>query len=67
MDQHAQISDMTHPLASLKEDLWGLEAAQWQELENCIHLVASEADADIHAAWRPDAARHLQQNSSAGT
>ena len=66
MNQHAQVSDMAHPLASLKEDLWGLESAEWKEMEDCIHLVASEADADIHAAWRPDAGRRHQQ-SSAGT
>ena len=56
--QHAQIADITLPLASLKEDLWGLDTQQWKGMEDCVHTVATEADADIHAAWRPEAASH---------
>ena len=55
MEQHAQVADMADPVASLNEDLWGLEAEQWKNMEDCLHSVALDADADIHAAWRPEA------------
>ena len=55
--QHAQIADMTNPLGSLNEDLWSLENAEWQTMEDCIHVVAAEADADLHEAWRPETQR----------
>ena len=51
--QHARISDVTNPLASMNEDLWSLETSEWRAMEDCIHAVAGEADADLHELWRP--------------
>ena len=51
--QHAGMRDAANPLLGLDEDRWALEAAEWREMEDCVHAVAREADADVQQAWRP--------------
>eukprot|EP01046_Picozoa_sp_COSAG06_P010334 COSAG06_NODE_563_length_14268_cov_25.500670_6_plen_79_part_00 len=35
--------------------------ALWKHLEDCVHVVAREADAEVNAAWRPEAAAKQQR------
>ena len=50
---HASIANPELPLQGLSEERWDVTVPEWTRLEECVHLVAGEADADVQVAWRP--------------
>ena len=50
--EQAGITNPEMPLQGLREEQWQVHVPAWTEMEDCVHAAASDADADIHAAWR---------------